>query len=376
MSGIHFEVENLGEYAEIRDQRSTNKTWLNNQVISTSRLSSGDMIRAGKTFFAVEWECPVAAKPFAREPSHSRKNSEDLRNDSEESAQSKHGSDSRSPIGSISSSYFKQPSPSHFSSDSGPSIESPKPRSFADFPLSFADSHVAYGDDSNPSGKQKSVSDSQVSSFGSPLDSSSVFISSNSGNGAKGSDLSENRLGVKRLKQDKTISTHGDIAKLIAQLSEIESVCVVVHFRKIGATTPSDLRASPVFPEIKSIEHMPVIVQAKDWLGHPARQLSARLLDADGILVVVKSDLASDMTSIHELSRRAVPGFSEPDGFLGWCWPSQMHSISNHISDANIADLMGESIRGFVFGSQTTEKSLIAVAKMNLLESLERCGFR
>ncbi|MCC6511164.1 MAG: FHA domain-containing protein, partial [Pirellulaceae bacterium] len=56
MSSIHFEVANFGDRAEVRDLRSTNKTWLNNAQVSTSPLKHGDRLRAGKTIMGVELE--------------------------------------------------------------------------------------------------------------------------------------------------------------------------------------------------------------------------------------------------------------------------------------------------------------------------------
>ena len=63
MSGVHFEVQNFGDYAEIRDKYSRNKTWLNSAAIAVAKLKSGDLIRAGKTDFLVQLEeLPVELK--------------------------------------------------------------------------------------------------------------------------------------------------------------------------------------------------------------------------------------------------------------------------------------------------------------------------
>ncbi len=56
MSSLHFEVENFGSYAEVRDLRSTNRTWLNNNFVTSAPLKHGDRLRAGKTVMAVEIE--------------------------------------------------------------------------------------------------------------------------------------------------------------------------------------------------------------------------------------------------------------------------------------------------------------------------------
>ena len=54
MNGRHFEVENFGNRAMIRDCQSNGGTWLNNTVIvGETELTEGDEIRAGRTRFTV-----------------------------------------------------------------------------------------------------------------------------------------------------------------------------------------------------------------------------------------------------------------------------------------------------------------------------------
>ena len=56
MSSKHFQVFNHGDRAELRDLESRNKTWVNNEMVTSAALQDGDKIRAGKTLFLVEWE--------------------------------------------------------------------------------------------------------------------------------------------------------------------------------------------------------------------------------------------------------------------------------------------------------------------------------
>lgn len=398
MSGIHFEVENFGVYAEVRDQRSTNKTWLNNEVISSSRLSTGDIIRAGKTFFAVEWErystvdsltsektspppdiydpvparmpapidvpAPVYAPVYSRAPSESseRVNIEPDRN---------------SPLGSLSANFFKHQAPNESSNPAYSAADSPISHSVNDFPLSFADSHVAFESKDSKASENRhpysdSHSDSRKISYGSPLDSSSVFIPSTDYRSHK---LSEDGSGVLRLRQNKNRSKQSDIGTIISRLAQTQSVFVIVHFKKIGLTTPVNLRVSPVFPEIKNHEHMPVIVEAKEWLGNASQTLSGRLIQADGMMIVVTSSPSKLLEAVQGLGRQAVPGFSERGGFLGWCWPSQMHGISSQIPDSGLIELMGESVLGFVFGFPPAGDGLMAIARADLNERLAALGF-
>jgi pSer/pThr/pTyr-binding forkhead associated (FHA) protein len=55
MSGRHFEIELSDSQCAVRDLRSTNGTFLNGQRVLAAPLKSGDQIRAGQTFFAVEF---------------------------------------------------------------------------------------------------------------------------------------------------------------------------------------------------------------------------------------------------------------------------------------------------------------------------------
>ncbi len=55
MSRIHFEVENFGDRAVLRDRESRGGTWLNGRVVNEQELQIGDQFRAGKTVFTVDF---------------------------------------------------------------------------------------------------------------------------------------------------------------------------------------------------------------------------------------------------------------------------------------------------------------------------------
>ena len=390
MSGIHFEVENFGVYAEVRDQRSTNKTWLNNEVITSSRLSTGDIIRAGKTFFAVEWERYSTAESLASEKATSPPNRYDsvpvrvpapvyapaqeyTPSPSDSSERAHIEPDRDSPLGSLSANFFKHQALNESSFPSNSAVDSPISHSVHDFPLSFADSHVAVeSKDSRANESRYPSSDSRKSSYGSPLDSSSVFGPSRKHQPEK---FSANGSGVLRLRQNKNRAKQSDIGTVILRLAQTQSVFVIVHFRKIGLTTPVNFRIAPVFPEINDHEHMPVIVEAKEWLSNVSQTLSGRLIQADGMMVVVTSSPSRSLEAVQGLGQQAVPGFSERGGFLGWCWPSQMLAISSQIPNSGLFDLMGESVLGFVFGFPAVGDGLMAISKPDLRESLSALGF-
>lgn len=55
MSRLHFEVENFGGTAVLRDCDSCSGTYLNNRHVKEIELQIGDQIRAGTTFFTVDF---------------------------------------------------------------------------------------------------------------------------------------------------------------------------------------------------------------------------------------------------------------------------------------------------------------------------------
>ena len=55
MSSIHFEVENFGNRAEVRDRGSTNGTWLNNNKIARDHFVKAIEFAQGKTILTVEF---------------------------------------------------------------------------------------------------------------------------------------------------------------------------------------------------------------------------------------------------------------------------------------------------------------------------------
>jgi predicted component of type VI protein secretion system len=56
MTSLHFEVENFGDLAVIRDRGSRSGTWLNARLINDEmELVEGDEIRAGQTIFRVQF---------------------------------------------------------------------------------------------------------------------------------------------------------------------------------------------------------------------------------------------------------------------------------------------------------------------------------
>ncbi len=324
MSGKHFEIINCGEYAELRDFKSTNKTWVNNIAITTAKLQSGDTFRAGKTVFSLEWE-----KQDSR-PDPEPASVPVLAEDSDLSM----SSGFRSPI----SSSFGFPIP-----HTKPIPDEPRPN--ADYvELQHNNSPIESLDETyeEPETPDKSASSLPIhshmnfESFGSPLiddsDVSRKFV--------------PQMAQIVRLESRSTAS----FWSLVSKLTEQHSTQVVAHFQKIGMLVPNSLRVEPVFKEMsESMSHMPVIVDGKEWLRREMSSLTERLAKADGIMMMVSLDPSIRLDQLQVLSRRGVPGFSEEGGFLGWCWPSQWHTIGQRLNDPELRALMGNSIHGVIY---------------------------
>ncbi len=324
MSGKHFEVENCGDYAEIRDFKSTNKTWVNNVAIANAKLQAGDTFRAGKTVFGLEWEKqaplpdeqPVIAPIIAEEPILSPNN------------------DFRSPILSV----FEAP------------IAHTKPipedyRRNADFKESHRNSSPIESidetyEESEDAGKSRSNvpihTPWNFESFGSPV-------------------IDDNELSRESLPQSSQLirfesQSPTNFWSIISKLSERHSTKIVGHFKKIGMLVPNSLTVAPVFQELSECKSwMPVVVEGKEWLRRDMASITERLAKSDGIMLMVGLNSSALQGQLQALSQRSVPGFSEEGGFLGWCWPSQWHAIAQSLSDMELRALMDTSIQGVIY---------------------------
>ena len=160
---------------------------------------------------------------------------------------------------------------------------------------------------------------------------------------------------------------------MIEMLSIQCDLRVVSHFRKIGQLTPSNLSILPVFPFLADAsEHLPVIAEASEWLRGADRHVTDRLIQADGLLLILSKATSTIDSYVQELCNYRVAGFSEGNGFLGWCWPSQLKAILESLSDPAQSQFFGDSIEAFVFSSSS---SWIAYANPDLASILAKLGF-
>lgn len=378
MSGIHFELHNFGTYIELRDRNSTNKTFVNHSAQMRCTVTPGDIIRAGKTLFSLQWE--TLPKPGEILP-----NSEEVEETSDSQAEDSYIVDS--PFGS---SLSAPPEPIQVQGSNEQDCRSPEPSRptdsydssrnsspFESLDASFLAKMQKQLDESN--GNSADLSREQ-SDFRSPLDESS--ISNFPFPGQIQPDLSEShsknasaRFIPSRLTQNLEIATEFDTCSMIDWLSKRYDLRVVVHFRKIGQSTPDNLPKQSVFPFLaESWRHLPVILHAKEWKREELRQVTDSLVKSDGLMLVVakETDTTSVDSDLQRLCGFKVHGLSERNGFLGWCWPSQFQLISNSLSDSCLSDLFGDSVQAIVFPSNT---GWTAYANPELAQDFSTLGF-
>lgn len=364
MSGVHFEIENFGDYAELRDRNSTNKTWVNHSMQMQCRIAHGDVIRAGKTQFSVRWESLPQIDVSSVSPGRIEKTFE---NDDS----------SRVGISPIGSSYAVFQGEANHQPTGAEVVEVAEtggyiPSSRSSSPFESLDaSYLAKLE--NRIDVPSFVPHTQEISpreFASPFDESSIlnnpFVPQ-----VVGPPISK-PTGIRVLKS-RSNATDIDIWSIIQGLSKQCDLRVVAHFRKIGQLTPSDLSLLPVFPFLADArEHLPVIVQATEWLRMEDKLVTERLAQADGLVLVLTKGTSTVNLQVQQLSNCSVAGFSEGNGFLGWCWPSQLQAILSSLSEPAKLEFFGESIDGFLF---PTISNWIAQASPDLVSALEKFGF-
>ena len=360
MSGVHFEVQNFGDYAEIRDKYSRNKTWLNSAAIAVAKLKSGDLIRAGKTDFLVQLEeLPVELK----KPEVERMESKDGKN--------------FSPIGS-SVVVFAPTGPAivervESKIEAGSASSSP----FESVDHSFAPKNIQ--DDSNYVTAAKHIEAKLFSPFDSVRLSNEAPPPKNSDPPpvceAK-RDSTASQVSIRRLKLQCSSSVDFDFCEFIERLAKTEQIKIVAHFRKIGLPTPETLHGLPVYPQLPSSEpFLPVIVDQAEWLSGDGRAITNRLLRSDAIMIAILNDSEGRSSALQELSASEVAGFSEKNGFLTWYWPSQLHTLFESLSDSEVGMLLRDSIKGFIYAAPQVDFKLQACVNSCLEEVLAEFGF-
>ncbi len=391
MSSKHFQVFNFGDRAELRDLASRNKTWVNNEIVTTSPLQSGDKIRAGKTLFVVEWEIipevvpaelvdePVSAPPashwpkpvesWGADPSWKQGRDEENSNEWPEGPSEQ---ESWQPFSDI-------PTQEPFDSKIEESRNDPISAGVVD---------------------SKSNESSSIEWFDAPLGGSRPAESHDHGSSSNSEDSDfqpflEDRLTDESLLEPieswSTVPSTSEsswlrlvkeidagrsgIWDLIELLSSTQSLMVVAHFKKIGQVTPPPFQSTPVFADIPgSALYLPVIVSASQWLKQCDFATTERLARADGLLMVIGRSQTTTLDFLRMLEQRSFEGFSEEKGFLGWCWPSQLSAMIEAAGDRFLSETFGQEVLGVLYRDGTSQKLVTWIVR-SLAPLLRKASF-
>lgn len=405
MSGIHFEVENFGSYAEVRDRRSTNRTWHNNQPITTATLKHGDRLRAGKTILGIELEqadahavtsdsaydvggslpacgaaalaAPAAASAIARAPVVP-------------SISSPPSAPSRESVGApaaIPAAELPPLTPLFYESPSGPRSPAAPLKPAAPLQPAVPLGQPAYRNSSPiETGSVQIAADALTplpampqERFASQARDDSPVSDSGSWCYAPPDSRSSAPIDKRRFRQYERVgdfqSVH-NLRTIINALRLKKTIRVIAHFAKIRMTPPEGLALSPVYPDYPgALTHLPTSMSWQDWESDAVQAVAMRLCNCDALIVLV-SEFHTDLDrEIQLVGSAGLPGFCEPGGFLGWSWPSAFLLMIHSHGSRKWSEVLGAVIEGAIMYQPTHPDTLMAFAAESLASELQPLGF-
>ncbi len=351
MSSVHFEIENFGDRAEIRDRASTNGTWLNNSKIQRQYLKQGDRLRAGTTVMVVE--CIESSAPIDAEKAKPGRATFET-SDGPPSMQQPRASQRISSA--VASKSVAAPSgPASFDSvhvlDQDPLPPPPKPMQASrlenEFPIQSA-----------PAIQEQDALVAQPALQPQPLQVAQAF-----------------QLLAKRTNTD---SAETLIATL-DQLAPRWSIQLAIHYQKIRMMPPADLPVRPLFPWLANTSASQYSPVRASWTEAKSKanvyELLPRLIKSDGFVAFLGASGDQVAVQIHKMFQLGVEGFSDPYGFLPACWPSGLAMIFalNGPSIAN--ELFADRIQAALLCTPGGLSRVVCVANPDVAGELCKLGF-
>jgi pSer/pThr/pTyr-binding forkhead associated (FHA) protein len=352
ISREHFRISNVGGQIRLTDgsasgKPSTNGTLINGQRVTDQIIDDGTVFSAGETQFQVRWEHrpedsdrkvvpPPIVEPTIDGPALVKPDDVPL-----------------SVSISISSSSSGLP-PASESSVVDPKLPMPFPlRETQEFPVIDAQgiSNGASQDDRFPN---------QSPVIPRPSDDGSI-------------DRSDLFGPVVRLIRH-TTSLFMDFERIVRELLDSQEGFLIAHFAKLSNPPPLNRVGIPMYPHLDPAGRvLPIAIDKSDWFSSLHDDYAERLFAVDGWMAAVStSTMEEAQDSILEMGRSAVPGFSEQDGFVPWCWPSSAGTVLQNLSDAQIGQWMGPRITGLVFPEGGR---ILAYARPEAMSAFYRHGF-
>lgn len=424
MSSLHFEVENFGDWAELRDKRSTNGTWLNNNRITAERLRDGDQIRAGTTVFAVQYQPskahsgpPIIFSESIEVPVFSPDESDrapfSSGRENDRSFQNGMGSPFINRV-KDGPNYVTPSNPSNNSNAFGPEKrkEIPPPElsgSKYSKPLSsygapddaggklLDDIHrhldkrlTPFGDSIDLSEimrEEKGVSKLgpvpveaafQSSGIRSPISDSSFVVAAAGqplvhAHGRSMGILSEFTFFNFRLS-----TTIGEgLVTIVEKLSLEYSVQAVVHPQKIRQSIPHSVETCKALWSCYGSQ-VGFGPQALPWIDFRQVMLPfvQRLCESDALMIFFGNQLETMMSRLQQLPLLELSGFSEGGGFLNCFWPSAMLTMLHARGARCCTELFADYFNGLLMPSLMDPQVLLGVASPDLALKLKEIGFQ
>ena len=390
MSSLHFEVENFGSWAELRDKRSTNGTWLNNNRITAERLSDGDQIRAGTTLFAVQYRhsaVPSGPPCVFSESIVLPDNSPDMMDGNPFTSDPKMGHSPQAGNGnSLAGKHQIGPKPLSSivsSSDSGGKLLDDIHRHLDKRLTPFGDSidlsEIVKAEKSAPvfapipgeavverPGSRSPISDSSIIVPG-PIKPLAQSPGKTPGNSAE--------FGLFSLRLSTSLSD--GLITIVERLSLDHSVQVVVHPQKIRQSIPGSIETSKaLWSCYGSVSGFGP--HAIPWIDFRQVMLPfvERLCKSDALMIFVGNQLDVMMARLQQLPLIDLPGFSEEGGFLNCFWPSAIVTMLNARGARCCEDLFAGCFSGLLMPSPFDWQVLLAAASTDLVQTLSELRFQ
>lgn len=378
MSGRHFSIEfEPPDQVILRDLGSTNGTWLNQRVVQSAPLASGDAIRAGMTVFRVEIEDSPASgvggqRGIAGANGISGSDSTIIPSpraprDASPGSREEGNPPPAAPVGSARAD-------SDLSSQmSGTPVLRPVaargPIESAEMSPSLLHPPVREADTGRTSSKGSAnnpFSDSVDFAAVPPLTSSR----------APATTLPVGGLHwLERLPQSEIAES---LRIAVDLLQQRYSLRFLIHFAKIRVECPRGLRGRPVLPgwPADGPGQGPILLDWDAWKNPELAQFLPRLCRNDALMVWLGADGSGLDRQVLELTRMGLDGYSEPGGFLPVCWPSSFLACAREAGSRACEQLFGRAISGVLVCAPGVRERLVSVADSGLAAELSRHQFQ
>ncbi|MFO1063528.1 MAG: hypothetical protein U0892_06645 [Pirellulales bacterium] len=161
-------------------------------------------------------------------------------------------------------------------------------------------------------------------------------------------------------------------------LRRTRQVRVIAHFFKLGMPTPvGTSAATPLFPRaMQAAQFLPVILSWTAWENSTVTALTPKLLTCDALMILIGAEDCEIDNEILQIGRDGMPGFSSPNGFLNWCWPSSFVALTAMNGMAPIEMLFSQNIRAVLFPDPTYPTRLLGFVERSMRDVIDEFSLR